>query len=548
MARVESPQAEGAVAASLVKRFFLIVIINASINIAITSNTSFGGLVIRRMLLPVLLSLSLMLSIPVYGQSGSIVISTDGSGYSSDYGSNPSWGQDGSISITTGRSGFYSNYGGYSGIPQGYGTSLAPIETGQQSSDTLMKYQEFYSFDQGPQTQGLVQFDINRAKPTYLIINGQSQPYNPSYVPINSLWIQGTTSWTQYIQCPLNARFKLLTFSRGGPATMVEEYSNGHQTADNYQFYPGYTQGVFWADAVGRHTLTFSAYGQKSNSVVVDVVPYSGQYIGPTQIPSTTTRKTSINIGYTGQGAIQQPQNIPQQTEPNVIPDQTIKTEPVEQSQGAVAEGAACPCVGKPCLCPPDICPVGPNASQSSSQLHGTVITGEHLSQWGVPDCRLLGEGDNTLNCEKGKCYCDCRTNNSLFLDHCAPDKIWVGVIYSVGPIQCPGSTVEQPQEIPQPPTDQSSPDGQEQGNEMFMGYEKTGYKVYLDGNYVGTEGENGDALDGNFIIHDISCWATHTIVVDDGEFTHTLEYPFDCGTPYSINVGDDLFVVGSSQ
>jgi len=229
----------------LVKRFSSrFFIINTNIYLAIASNTSFGGLVIRRVLLPALLFLSLMLSIPVYGQDSSIVISTDGSGYSSYYGSSPMWGeQDGSISITTGRSGFYSNYGGYSGIPQGYGTSIAPIKIGQQSSDSLMKYQEFYSFDQGTQPQGLVQFDINRAKPTYLIINGQSQPYNPSYVPINSLWIQGTTSWTQYIQCPLNARFKLLAFSQGGPATMVEDYSTGDQTEDKLPIlswiYPG---------------------------------------------------------------------------------------------------------------------------------------------------------------------------------------------------------------------------------------------------------------------------------------------------------------------
>jgi hypothetical protein len=96
--------------------------------------------------------------------------------------------------------------------------------------------------------------------------------------------------------------------------------------------------------------------------------------------------------------------------------------------------------------------------------------------------------------------------------------------------------------------TDQSSPGGQQKGNEMLLSYEKTGYNVYLDGNYVGTDGTNGDALDGNFIIHDIPCWGTHTIVVDDGEFTHTLDYPFDCGTPYSIYVGDPLFVVGRSH
>jgi hypothetical protein len=472
-----------------------------------------------------------MLSIPVYGQDGSIVIETDGSGYSTYYGSNPSWEQqDGPISLTTGRSGLYSNYGGYSGIPQGYGTPLAPIETEQQSPDSLMKYQEFYSFDQGTQPQGLVQFDINRAKPTYLIINGQSQPYDPSYVPINSLWIQGTTSWTQYIQCPLNARFKLLAFSQGGPATMVEDYSTGYPTEDNYQFYPGYTQGVFWADALGRHTLTFYTYGQKSNSVVVDVVPYSGQYIGPTQIPPTTTRKTSITIGYTGQGEIQQPQGIPQQTEPNVIPEETIESGPVEQPQGTGVEGAACPCVGQPCTClSPEWCTSHPQP------FPGTIVEkGERCLTYVTHACE---------DCEEGKCYCNCNDGINTEAPGCTQTPC-----YMMQEVQCPGSTVEQPQEIPQASSDQSGPGDQQQGNEMFLGYEKTGYNVYLDGNYVGTDGENGDALDGNFIIHDISCWATHTIVVDDGEFTHTLEYPFDCGIPYSINVGDDLFVVGSSQ
>ncbi len=92
-------------------------------------------------------------------------------------------------------------------------------------------------------------------------------------------------------------------------------------------------------------------------------------------------------------------------------------------------------------------------------------------------------------------------------------------------------------------PANQSSPGSQQKGNEMYLGYEKKGYKVYLDGNYVGTEGRNGDTLDGNFIVHDIPCWGSHTIVVDDGEFTHTLDYSYDCGIPYSIYVGDPLFV-----
>ena len=269
-------------------------------------------------------------------------------------------------------------------------------------------------------------------------------------------------------------------------------------------------------------------------------MPYSGQYIGPTQIPSgpRSTRTVGITIGYTGQGEIQQPQGIPQQPEPSEIPGETIEPEPVGQPQGATVEGTACPCVGQPCTCLHGRC-----TAEETQQFHGTI---QDIKS--NPDGWFYDPRDDSKHgpYEEGKCYCNCWHEYGVYIEENCPNII-TNVI-GEQEVQCPGSTVEQPQEIPQPPTDQSGLDGQQQGNEMYLGYEITGYSVYLDGNYVGTDGENGDALDGNFIIHDISCWGTHTIVVDDGEFTHTLEYPFDCGIPYSINVGDDLFVVGSSQ
>jgi hypothetical protein len=348
--------------------------------------------VIKKMLLPALLFLSLMLSIPACGQGSSIVITTDKPGYSSYDGSNPGWGEDGSFSMTTGKSGYYSNYpGGYSGMQQtGYDIPLAPDNTGQQSPDSLMQYQEFYSFDQGTQTQaGPVQFDIYRSKPSYLIINGQSQPYSPNYVPYNSLWIQGTTRWTQYMQCPFNARFKLLAFSQGGPATVVEVYSNnGYQTVNNYQFYPGYTQFFFWADALGRHTLNFYTSGQKSNSVVVDVMPYSGTFIGPyngvVQNPTgrSTTRTVSISIGVTGQGA-ETPQGNPQQPETSGTSNQgSGQTTSDGQDSG-------CPCLGQKCVCEPYTCDNG----KTFPQYYGRVVDKKTYSRPGMVE---------------GKCYCDC--------------------------------------------------------------------------------------------------------------------------------------------
>ena len=67
----------------------------------------------------------------------------------------------------------------------------------------------------------------------------------------------------------------MLAYSRGGPTTVVEDYPNGYQMVNQYNFYPGYTQLIFWADMVGRHALKFYNNGQPSNPVIVDVLPYS---------------------------------------------------------------------------------------------------------------------------------------------------------------------------------------------------------------------------------------------------------------------------------
>ncbi|VVB64924.1 Uncharacterised protein [uncultured archaeon] len=141
-------------------------------------------------------------------------------------------------------------------------------------------YQEFYNFGQGTGTaSGPVRFDIYGAEPTYLIINGQSRPYDPNYVSADSLWIQGRTSWTQYIKCPMNAQVMMLALSNRAPATMIETYADGHQEVNQYYFYLGYTQLVFAANAVGRHTLTFYINGHYSNAIAFDVIPYGGSYV-----------------------------------------------------------------------------------------------------------------------------------------------------------------------------------------------------------------------------------------------------------------------------
>jgi hypothetical protein len=183
--------------------------------------------------------------------------------------------------------------GGYSNSGQTGQTGSATQGAGEQSPDSLAMFREFYEPDQGtqgsgPVQSGPVQFNLNGNEPTYLIINGQSRPYDPYYVPTNSFWILGRTSWTQYIKCPMNAQFSMIALSQGGPTTVVERYPDGYQSVQQEVFYPGYTRLVFTADSVGRHTLTFYTGNQPSNQVNVDVVGYGSSYV-------------SVNVPQSGQ-------------------------------------------------------------------------------------------------------------------------------------------------------------------------------------------------------------------------------------------------------
>ena len=175
----------------------------------------------------------------------------------------------------------------------------------QNSADnSLMIYEQYYDFGQGGQyASGPVQFEVYGSEPSYLILDGQSRPYDSNHVPSNSLWIQGRTSWTDYIKCPLNARFRMLAYSDGGPTTMIETYPDGYQDVQQYQFYQGYTQLVFLADEIGRHTMVFYGNGQQSNEVVVDVVSNGRSSYG-TVIPPGQPKESTviIDIGASDRG------------------------------------------------------------------------------------------------------------------------------------------------------------------------------------------------------------------------------------------------------
>ncbi|HWQ20109.1 MAG TPA: hypothetical protein VN455_10065 [Methanotrichaceae archaeon] len=197
------------------------------------------------------------------------------------------------------------------------GAMLEPGEMMEMvgGSEPVSQYQQYY--DAGGSDQpggGPIQFMVSGSEPESLVVNGKSTSFDPNNMPMNSYWIQGTSSWTQYIKCPMYARFKLLAYTQGGTATVREDYPDGTQVKKDFQFYPGYTRQTFTADAVGKHVIGFEINGQMSNAVIVDVTA-EGDQDGQQQ---ASGQKTS---GYTGQGNIRQGTNsglgqgqVPEQT------------------------------------------------------------------------------------------------------------------------------------------------------------------------------------------------------------------------------------------
>ena len=69
----------------------------------------------------------------------------------------------------------------------------------------------------------------------------------------------------------------------GGNGYLYEIDPNGILSKNAFYFFPGNSQINFYADTVGQHIVLFIIGGQVSNSVVIDVVPYTPQYTPPYQ-------------------------------------------------------------------------------------------------------------------------------------------------------------------------------------------------------------------------------------------------------------------------
>ncbi len=180
-------------------------------------------------------------------------------------------------------------------------TNLDGADT--SSSDVqLRQYSEFYSMD-SPLGSQVEAYSVAGREPARLIMGGQAgttmaySSYQSAYGGANSLWIQGTSSWSQYAICPLGGYLRLLAFSSmGGLADFFEAYPNNRLDRATYNFYSGYNRISFQGDSVGRHLLFFVSNNQPSNIIIVDVV--SGYLPGGTTYPTSGSARVTIRSNW----------------------------------------------------------------------------------------------------------------------------------------------------------------------------------------------------------------------------------------------------------
>ena len=97
------------------------------------------------------------------------------------------------------------------------------------------------------------------------------------------MWIQGSSSWSQYAKVPQGSGLTLLaTSSTGGNGYLYEIAPEGKLSKESFYFFPGRSQIDFYADTIGQHVLLFIIGGQVSNAIVIDV---TGSY--PPSYPQT---------------------------------------------------------------------------------------------------------------------------------------------------------------------------------------------------------------------------------------------------------------------
>lgn len=187
------------------------------------------------------------------------------------------------------------------------------------ASDSM--YSQYYTMYSGPAPKDHIKApkkgELKDKTPATVYFSYQMQavPYAQyqtyaTYTGGNSLWIQGSSSWTQYAKVPQGSSLSLMaTSSTGGNGNLFEINPDGNLYKNTFNFYPGYNQIDFYADTIGPHILLFVINSQVSNSVVIDVVPYT--YTPPYVQPYTPPYQNPVSIQPYPDGTILPPDSTP---------------------------------------------------------------------------------------------------------------------------------------------------------------------------------------------------------------------------------------------
>jgi hypothetical protein len=143
----------------------------------------------------------------------------------------------------------------------------------------------------------------------YFSYQMQAVPYSQyqssaAYTGGNSLWIQGSSSWSLYAKVPQGSGLSLLAASsKGGNGDLYEITPDGKLSKESFYFFPGSSQIDFYADTIGQHVLLFIIGGQVSNALVIDVIgsyPASYPQTAPSYPPAQTVPPTTTAPPATG--------------------------------------------------------------------------------------------------------------------------------------------------------------------------------------------------------------------------------------------------------
>jgi hypothetical protein len=183
-----------------------------------------------------------------------------------------------------------------------------PVQNQSVGQSAVLLYSQYFrSTSEAPRNPitAPTKFNLQEQEPSMLYF-GSSQkavPYSQyqTYAlttGLNSFWIQGTSSWTQYAMVPLGSSLSLIgTSATGGYGYLYDVYPDGTLKTNSYYFYP-YNQIGFYADQEGQHLLFFNIDGQPSNIIVIDVAQYQPQPIPPVYNYALITVSSSWLRGY----------------------------------------------------------------------------------------------------------------------------------------------------------------------------------------------------------------------------------------------------------